>query len=394
MNTMLSLSDIDIAGQRVLIREDFNVPLDEAGQISNDERIRRALPTLQYAIQHRAQVILLSHLGRPTEGIFETRLSLQPVAQRLSELLQQPVRLIADWQTPFEVEPGHVVLLENVRFNPGEKKNAPELAKQYAQLCEVFVMDAFATAHRKEASTCGVAEFAPIACAGPLLVEELRALTNALDQPQRPLVAVIGGAKVSSKIDILRALIHKVDALIVGGGMANTFLAAAGQPVGGSLYEADWVETGKQLMQEAKSLGVNWPLPVDVVVADALDEFAKPTLKHTSAVNPHEKIFDIGPQTIQTYCQILKSAKTIVWNGPMGVFEYPAFEQGTRAVGTCIAESEAFSIAGGGDTLAALAKFGIMDAFSYVSTGGGAFLEWLEGRALPGVEILKQKVRP
>ncbi len=384
------MTDLELANKRVLIREDFNVPM-KAGRIVDDERIKRALPGIQAAISQNARVILLSHLGRPEAGHYDPKFSLEPVAAVLAELLKQPVMFIKDWLDGVSVSPGQVVLCENVRFNRGEENNDSELAKRMAKLCDIFVMDAFATAHRVQASTVGVAEYAPIACAGPLLSAEIQALSQALDNPKLPLVAIVGGSKVSTKIALLGHLIEKVDQLIVGGGIANTFLAAQGYPIGQSLYEADWIEKTKRLLTEAASKGVTIVIPQDVRVATEFSSQAKATIKGVDEVNDNELILDVGPKTAGTYQQLLANAATIVWNGPIGVFEFPAFSQGTQALANAIADSAAYSIAGGGDTLAVLSEFNVADKMSYVSTGGGAFLSYLQGETLPAIKILQQR---
>ncbi len=388
---MKKIQDINLQGKHVLIREDLNVPLDKKGNISSDLRIKAVLPTIRLALEKGAAVILMSHLGRPEEGKFTAELSLAPVAKRLSELLQQPVELISHWQEGVDVKPGEVVLLENIRFNKGEKANYKVLAQQLAKLCDVFVMDAFATAHRAQASTYGVAEYAPIACAGPLLQAELEALSKAIKHPEKPFVAVVGGAKVSSKLPVLENLIDKVDQLIVGGGIANTFIAAAGYKVGKSLYEKDLLPTAKKLMAIAKSHGAEIPLPIDVVTATTFAENALTETKLIKEVSQDEMILDIGPKTAALYARLLQDAKTIVWNGPVGVFEMAPFAQGTQSLAHAIANSNAFTVAGGGDTLAAIDKYHLSDKISYISTGGGAFLELLEGKALPAVTILQKK---
>jgi len=380
---VIKMTDLNLAGKRVLIREDLNVPIKD-GKVSSDARIRASLPTLQLAIKAGAKVMLMSHLGRPEEGVYDEASSLAPVAEHLSGLLGQPVKLVKDYLTGVEVAAGEVVLLENVRFNKGEKKDQDDLSKAYAALCDVFVMDAFGTAHRAQASTHGVARFAPIACAGPLLAAELDALEKALAQPAKPLVAIVGGSKVSTKLEVLNALSEKCDQIIVGGGIANTFLAAAGFPVGKSLYEADLVDTAKQLMTQ-----VNIPLPTDVVVAKAFSETAEATIKQVAEVAEDEMILDIGPDSASALALLLKEAGTILWNGPVGVFEIQQFSSGTQVLAKAIAESAGFSIAGGGDTLAAIDKYGIADQVSYISTGGGAFLEYVEGKELPAVAALK-----
>ena len=384
---VLRMADLELAGKRVLIREDLNVPL-EGGVISSDARIRAAVPTLAMARDAGARVIVLSHLGRPKEGVFADEFSLAPVAQRLGELLCSPVRLQRDWLEGVECAPGEIVLCENVRFNPGEKQDDPALAKKMAALCDVFVMDAFGTAHRAEASTHGVARQAPIACAGPLLVAELDALQRALAAPARPLVAIVAGSKVSTKLEVLEALIDKVDQLIVGGGIANTFLAAAGQKIGKSLHEADMLETARRLMARAEARGARIPLPVDVVVASEFSATAVATTKPVGTVNDAEMILDIGPETAAQFAAVLQQAGTILWNGPVGVFEFDAFEGGTRTLAKAIAASPAYSLAGGGDTLAAIEKYAVGKDISYISTGGGAFLEFVEGKTLPAVAAL------
>ncbi len=387
---VLRMTDLALKGQRVMIREDLNVPLED-GVISSDARIRAALPTLVRARDAGARVIVLSHLGRPKEGQFAAEFSLSPVATRLSELLGSPVRLQQDWLNGVSCEPGEVVLCENVRFNSGEKKDDPELAQRMASLCDIFVMDAFGTAHRAEASTHGVARFAPVACAGPLLVAELEALDRALAQPARPMVAIVAGSKVSTKLQVLEALIDKVDQLIVGGGIANTFLAAAGYPVGKSLHEGEMLETARRLLARAEARGAKIPLPIDVVVATEFSPTATAVTKSVEAVADNELILDIGPKTAEQLSAIVKQAGTILWNGPVGVFEFDAFENGTRTLAKAIAESSAYSLAGGGDTLAAIDKYGLASDISYISTGGGAFLEFVEGKTLPAVAALEAR---
>lgn len=388
--SILKMIDLDLAGKRVLIREDLNVPL-KAGQVVDDTRIRASLPTIQHAIQKGARVMLMSHLGRPKEGEFDPVFSLAPVAEHLSHLLGQGVRLVQDWLEGVELADGEVVLCENVRFNPGEKKDDVGLAKKMAALCDVYVMDAFGSAHRAQASTHGVAKYAPVACAGPLLAGELEALQKALEYPARPMVAIVGGSKVSTKLTVLESLSKVVDQLIVGGGIANTFIAAAGYNVGKSLYEADLVETAKQLRTAAQAKGGDIPLPVDVVCGKEFSESAEALLKPVGEVTDDEMIFDIGPETSKHFAEILKGAGTIVWNGPVGVFEWDQFGEGTKALALAIAASPAFSIAGGGDTLAAVAKYGVGEQVSYISTGGGAFLEFLEGKKLPAVAVLEAR---
>ena len=391
--SILRMQDMDLAKKRVLVRVDLNVPLKE-GRISDDTRIRASLPGIQHALKAGACLMLMSHLGRPAEGTFDEAHSLAPVAQRLSELLGQPVPLVRHWlDHPLNVEPGQVVLLENVRFNVGEKKDDDALSKKMAALCDVFVMDAFGTAHRAEASTHGVAKFAPIACAGPLLAAELDALGRALKEPARPLVAIVAGSKVSTKLTVLSTLSHKVDQLIVGGGIANTFLLAEGHKIGKSLAEPDLVPEARKIIAAARARGGDVPIPVDVVTGKKFAEDAEATLKTVDEVAEDDLIFDIGPRSAAQLAKILKNAGTIVWNGPVGVFEFDQFGDGTKALAQAIAESPAFSIAGGGDTLAAVAKYGIGDRVSYISTGGGAFLEFLEGRELPAVKILEARGR-
>lgn len=379
------MTDLDLQGKRVLIREDLNVPIKD-GAITSDARIRAALPGIELAAKKGAKVIVMSHLGRPTEGEFAQELSLQPVADHLGKLLHKDIKLVANWRDGLDVADGEIVLLENVRFNPGEKKNNDDLAQAYASLCDIFVMDAFGTAHRAEASTHGVAKFAPIACAGPLLTAELEALSKALATPRLPLVAIVAGSKVSTKLTVLDNLSEKVDQLIVGGGIANTFLAAAGKPVGKSLCEHDLIPEAQRLMAKTRI-----PLPVDVVVAKEFAESAEVTIKAVDDVADDDMILDIGPQSAATLAAILKAAGTIIWNGPVGVFEFDQFGEGTKAIAKAIASSAAFSIAGGGDTLAAVDKYGIAHQVSYISTGGGAFLEYVEGKVLPAVAILEAR---
>jgi phosphoglycerate kinase len=388
---MKKMQDIDLKNKKVLIREDLNVPLDSEGNISSDIRIKSALPTIKLALEKGAAVILMSHLGRPTEGVFSQEASLAPIALRLSELLGQDVTLVADWQNGVSVKPGQVVLLENIRFNVGENDDAPELAKRLASLCDVFVMDAFATAHRAQASTHGVAKYAKIACAGPLLHGELDAFAKAMRAPAHPLIAIVGGSKVSTKLEVLKNLLAKVDLLIVGGGIANTFIAASGYNVGKSLYEPDLIPEADELIELAKARGAQIPIPTDVIVTgDAVSPKAEAIIKPIFDVEDHERILDIGPETAKHYASLLESAKTIVWNGPVGVFELAQFESGTKALAQAIAASKAFTIAGGGDTLAAVDKYHLTDKISYISTGGGAFLELLEGKELPGISVLNE----
>jgi phosphoglycerate kinase len=383
---MLKLSDLALDGKRVMIRLDLNVPLKE-GEVISDTRIRATLPTIRMALEKGAAVILLSHLGRPVEGEFDDRFSLAPVARCLADLLGQEVRLISDWLAGFDVVPGEVVLCENVRFNVGEKADDPELARTMAGLCDVFVMDAFGTAHRAQASTHGIVRYAPVACAGPLLVGELESLGKAMQDPARPVVAIVGGSKVSTKLTVLKTLVKQVDQLIVGGGIANTFIAAAGYEVGDSLYEADLVAEARAMMSGDAEI----PLPDDVVVSSEASDSAPSQVRTLDSVEADEMILDIGPETAARYAQLLLNAGTIVWNGPVGVFEIDQFGGGTERVARAVGESAAFSIAGGGDTLAALEKYGVTDAVSYISTGGGAFLEYLEGKTLPAVAALEQR---
>ncbi len=388
--SIIKMVDVDLKGKRVLIRQDLNVPVKD-GKVTSETRIQASLPTIQHALKQGARVMIMSHLGRPTEGQYDAQYSLQPVADRMSELLGQPVPLQQNWLDGIEVDAGKVVLCENVRFNPGEKKNDPQLGQQMAQLCDVFVMDAFGTAHRAQASTHAVAEFAPIACAGPLLAGELEALGKALDNPEKPMLAIVGGSKVSTKLTVLESLSKIVDQLIVGGGIANTFIAAAGYPVGKSLYEPDLVTEAKRLMEAAKSQGSEIPVPTDVVCAKQFSESAVATVKKVNEVEDDDLILDIGPETSAHFSTIINAAKTIVWNGPVGVFEIEQFGHGTHELSKAIATSTGFSIAGGGDTLAAIELYGIGNKVSYMSTGGGAFLEFLEGKQLPAVAMLEQR---
>lgn len=378
-------------GKRVFIRADLNVPQDEEGNITEDTRIRASLPCIRIALEAGAAVMVTSHLRRPIEGEFDPDMSLLPVAQRMAELLDMDVPLISGWLKKVDVQPGQVVLLENCRFNIGEKKNSAELAKQMAALCDIFVHDAFGTAHRAEASTYGIAQYAPIASAGPLLAAELDAIGKAIANPQRPLVAIVGGSKVSTKLTILQSLAEKVDRLIVGGGIANTFMLAAGQRIGSSLAEADLVDEAKQVIETMKARGAEVPIPVDVVMATECSADAAAETKPAGEVDDDDLILDIGEQTAKKLASILKEAGTIVWNGPVGVFEIDQFAQGTQTIASAIAKSKGFSIAGGGDTLAAIAKYAIEDDVDYISTGGGAFLEMLEGKVLPAVEILAKR---
>ena len=382
--------DLDLTGKRVLIRQDLNVPVKN-GVVTSDLRIQASVPTIEIALAAGAAVMLLSHLGRPVEGQYDEASSLKPVADQLAKLLGKPVRLEKDWLEGITIEPGEVVLCENVRFNNGEEQNSDALGQKMAALCDIFVMDAFGTAHRAQASTHSVAKFAPIACAGPLLASELDALGKALETPAKPLIAIVGGSKVSTKLTVLESLSEKVDQLIVGGGIANTFIAAAGFPVGKSLYEADLIPEAQRLIAAAKKSGSDIPIPVDVVCAKEFSDTAIATIKKVADVEDDDLILDIGPDTAKLYAELIKSAGTIVWNGPVGVFEIEQFSHGTQTLATAIAESTAFSIAGGGDTLAAIDKYNINDKVSYTSTGGGAFLEFLEGKELPAVAILKSR---
>jgi len=384
---IINMQDLDLHGKRVLIRVDFNVPVKD-GKVTSDARIKAALPTLQHAIKAGAKVMVMSHLGRPTEGEYNAEFSLQPVADHLSGLLGQPVRLAKEWLSGVDIAEGEVVLCENVRFNVGEKKDDDTLARNMAALCDVFVMDAFGTAHRAQASTHGVAKYAPVSCAGPLLTAELDALSKALANPQRPLVAIVGGSKVSTKLTILKALSTKVDQLIVGGGIANTFLAAEGLPIGKSLAEADLEQDAKQLRSEIQAKGGDIPLPSDVRVAREFSPDAKATVKAAQDVAGDDMIMDVGPESAEQLAALLQQAGTIIWNGPVGVFEFAEFGEGTKKLAHAIANSQAFSIAGGGDTLAAIDQYGVADAISYISTGGGAFLEFVEGKTLPAVAML------
>jgi phosphoglycerate kinase len=382
--------DLDLSGKRVLIRQDLNVPVKD-GKVTSDLRIQASVPTIEKALDAGAAVMVMSHLGRPTEGKFDEASSLKPVAEQLSKLLGKPVRLEKDWLDGIAIEAGEVVLCENVRFNTGEKKNDDVLGQKMAALCDIFVMDAFGTAHRAQASTHSVAKHAAVACAGPLLANELAALGKALNQPAQPLVAIVGGSKVSTKLTVLESLSTKVDQLIVGGGIANTFIAAAGFSVGKSLYEADLIDEAKRLMAAAKQSGSDIPVPVDVVCAKEFSDTAVATVKNVADVEDDDLILDIGPETSKQYAQVIHSAGTIVWNGPVGVFEIDQFAEGTKSMSVAIAESSAFSIAGGGDTLAAIDKYNIKNKVSYTSTGSGAFLEFLEGKVLPAVAILEER---
>ena len=389
---VIKLSDLDVSGKRVFIRADLNVPQDEAGNITEDTRIRASIPSIRYCLDNGAAVMVTSHLGRPTEGELRAEDSLMPVAVRLGLLLDKPVRLIQNWvDGGFEVKPGEVVLLENCRVNKGEKKNNDELAQKMAKLCDIYVNDAFGTAHRAEATTHGIAKYAPVACAGMLMGAEIDALSKALHEPKRPLVAIVGGSKVSSKLTILKSLADKVDQLIVGGGIANTFLLADGKRIGQSLAEPDLVKEAHTIMDIMKERGAEVPLPTDVVVADEVSALARANKIPVEEVHANDRILDVGPKTAAKLAEIIANAGTVVWNGPVGVFELPQFAGGTKMMASAIAHSEAFSIAGGGDTLAAIAKFHIADDVGYISTGGGAFLEFLEGKTLPAIAILEER---
>jgi phosphoglycerate kinase len=390
---ILRMTDLDLAGKRVLIREDLNVPIDDAGNITSGLRITAALPTLRLALEKGAAVMVVSHLGRPKEGAWSRADSLAPVAARLSQLLGMEVPLLRDYLDGVDVAPGQLVLLENCRMNVGEKADDEALSKRYAALCDVFVMDAFGTAHRAQASTHGVIRFAKVACGGPLLMAELDALGKALDEPARPLLAIVAGSKVSTKLELLSSLVGKVDQLIVGGGIANTFIAAEGFSVGKSLVEMDLVDTARKIMADAKARGADIPVPTDVVVAPRFAADAPATVKPVAAVGADDMILDIGPETAARYAAMIGGAGTVVWNGPVGVFEFDAFGHGTETLAHAIAASKAFSIAGGGDTLAAVDKYGIAGEVSYISTGGGAFLEFLEGKELPAVAALRARGR-
>ncbi|CZH24008.1 Phosphoglycerate kinase [Legionella pneumophila] len=389
---LIKMSDIDLSGKRVLIREDLNVPIKD-GMITSDQRLQAALPTIKSALDSGAAVIVLSHLGRPEEGKYEKKFSLEPVADYLRENLEYPVRFVKDYLSGVDVNPGELVVCENVRFNPGEKGNEEALAKKLASLCDVFVMDAFGTAHRAQASTYGVAQYAPVAVAGPLLIRELEALNQVLKAPKKPIVAIVGGAKVSSKLSLLKQLVGMVDVLIPGGGIANTFLKAQGFEIGISLYEPDLLDEARHILILAKEKGCQIPLPTDVVVGKTFSETCPAFNKSLSNVAADDMILDIGPETIRDYVDLIHEANTIIWNGPVGVFEFPQFAYGTRAIAIAIAESDAFSIAGGGDTLAAVDLYDLNQQISYISTGGGAFLECLEGKTLPAVAILQERAK-
>lgn len=385
--SLIKMADLDLAGKRVLIRQDLNVPLDNQGQVSSDKRIKASLPTLKLALEQGAKVMVMSHLGRPEEGVYDEKYSLRPVATYLSALLGVDVPVIKDWVDGFDQQ-SNLVLLENVRFNPGEKKNDDELSKKMAALCDIYVMDAFGTAHRAQASTHGVAKYAPVACGGPLLTGELDALAKVMDNPARPMVAVVGGAKVSTKLTVLESLSSVCDQLIVGGGISNTFVAASGHNVGKSLYEPDLIPQARKLMER-----LDIPAATDVRTAKNFSDSEPAVVKPVDQVTDDEQILDLGPETAKKYAEILKNAKTILWNGPCGVFEFDNFAEGTRAVANAIAESDAFSVLGGGDVIAAVQKFDMEDRFSYISTGGGAFLEFVEGKTLPAVAVLEERAK-
>jgi phosphoglycerate kinase len=387
---IIKMTSLDLTNKRVLIREDLNVPIKD-GEVASDARMRAALPTIQAALTAKARVMLMSHLGRPEEGKFAEEFSLAPVAKRLTQLLGVPTPLKRDWLDGVVVAPGEVVLLENVRFNRGEKKNSDELSKKMAALCDIYVMDAFGTAHRAEASTHGVAKFAPVACAGPLLVSELLALETALEKPARPLLAIVAGSKVSTKLTVLEALLSKVDQMIVGGGIANTFLAARGFNVGKSLHEPEMLDICRRLIEQSQRRGIDIPMPTDVVVATEFSAVAEADVKPVGSVAANEMILDIGPDSAEHLSKLIAEAGTVLWNGPVGVFEFDQFGEGTRTLANAIARSKAFSLAGGGDTLAAIEKYGVEDSISYISTGGGAFLEFVEGKKLPAVDILERR---
>ncbi|MGH8120139.1 MAG: phosphoglycerate kinase [Gammaproteobacteria bacterium] len=392
ISDLVKITDLDLRGKRVLVREDYNVPIKD-GKVEDDTRIRATLPTLEKILAAGGRIIILSHLGRPKEGVYDEKFTLAPVAACLSVLLGKNVPLVKNWISGIDPGPHEVVLCENVRFEKGEKANDDDLARRMAALCQVYVNDAFATAHRAEASTCGIAKYAPVACAGPLLIAELKALSTALKDPARPLIAVVGGAKVSTKLTILESLSTRVDQLIVGGGIANTFLKAAGHNIGKSLNEPDLVPVAGRLLKSIKARGGDLPLPTDVVCADELSATATAHIKKIDTVKDNDMILDVGPETAARFAQLIDKAATIVWNGPIGVFEYAQFSNGTRMLAQAIADSKAYSIAGGGDTLSAIAKFGVAGDISYISTGGGAFLEFLEGKKLPAVQILEESAR-
>ena len=390
--SLIKMNELNLTNKRVLIREDLNVPIKD-GLITSDQRLEAALPTLKMALDSGAAVIVLSHLGRPEEGKFEPRFSLQPVADYLAKNLSYPVRFVSDYLNGVAVKPGELVLCENVRFNVGEKANDDQLAKKLAALCDVFIMDAFGTAHRAHASTCGVAQYAPVAAAGPLLVKELEALEYVLKAPERPILTIVGGAKISSKLTLLREMVSSVDFLIPGGGIANTFLKAQGFEIGQSLYEESLVQEAHAILQLAEAKGCQVFLPVDVVVGKSFSESCPAYNKSLSHIASDDMIMDVGPETIRQYLHVIEQAKTIIWNGPVGVFEFPQFAYGTRALAIAIADSPAFSVAGGGDTLAAIDQYDLTGEIAYISTGGGAFLECLEGKTLPAVAVLEERAR-
>ena len=392
MSILVKIADLDLSGKTVLLREDYNVPLKN-GDVADDTRIKATLPTIEQLLEADAKIILISHLGRPTPGEYDDAFSMAPVAKRLTELLGYNVPLIKDWLNGIDLGENKIVLCENARFEPGETKDDEELSRKMAQMCQVYINDAFATAHRAQASTHGVAKYAAISAAGPLLITELKALSKALRDPAKPLVAIVGGAKVSTKLTILESLLDKVDQLIVGGGIANTFLKAAGYEIGNSLYEPDLVDVAKRLLDNAKAKGCDIPLPIDVVCGKEFDENTPATTKSIDDVENDDMIMDVGPETGNLLHGYIKDAATIVWNGPLGVFEFDQFSQGTEQLSTAIAKSDAYSIAGGGDTIAAISKFKIADDISYISTGGGAFLEFLEGKKLPAIELLEEAAR-
>ncbi len=389
---LIKMSDLKLKGKRVLIREDLNVPIKH-GVITSDIRIRAAIPTIKAALKAGAKVMIMSHLGRPEEGSYDEHYTLAPIAFQLSKLLKKEVPLLSHWVSGFSMENHEVVLLENVRFNNGETDNSDDLAKKMAKLCDVFVMDAFATAHREEASTCGIIKHAPIACAGPLLSAEIEALAKIMHNPKKPVVAIVGGSKVSTKLSLLDSLSQKVDCLIVGGGIANTFIAAEGYTVGKSLCEPDLIDEAERLSTAAKKRGADIPLPTDVIVGERLSEDSESSVRLISQIDDNEKIYDIGPDTTKQLVSIIKKAKTILWNGPVGAFEIEQYSEGTRAIAKAIAESSGFSVAGGGDTLAAIEAYGVADKIDYISTGGGAFLSFLEGKKLPAIEALEERAR-
>jgi len=389
--SVIKMTDLDLAGKRVLIRQDLNVPVKD-GKVTSDKRIQASMPTIEHCIKAGARVMIMSHLGRPTEGVPAAEFTMQPVADYLSDALGKQVPLITDYlENSPELNDGDIVLLENVRFNVGEKSNDEALSKEYAALCDIYVMDAFGTAHRAQASTHGAGQFAPVACAGPLLAGELEALGKALDNPKRPMAAIVGGSKVSTKLTVLESLSKVVDQLIPGGGIANTFIAAMGHNVGKSLYEEDLIPEAKKLMAAASAAGNEIPVPTDVVVGKEFSESTPAIVKKVEDVDDDDMIFDVGPETAARFAEMMNAAGTIVWNGPVGVFEFPQFADGTKVLGAAIADSDAFSIAGGGDTLAAVADFGLTDRISYISTGGGSFLEFLEGKQLPVVAMLEER---